>query len=236
MSTYARLAGVLFLVSVVVGGFGEGLAPAQLIASGDAATTVHNLVASNGLFRAGFAAYLVEALCDVALTVILFLLLRPLDRSLALFAVLFRVMATATYAFAELFYFVPSLLVSDDAYLRSFTADQVNALVLLSFKVFAVGGSMSLVFYGVGSVIVGYLIFRSGYVPGLIGLLWVLGGLSFVISTFTFVLAPTYSPAILEGPMIVAILSLALWWLLRGVDESAIQRKALSFAQSAERG
>jgi uncharacterized protein DUF4386 len=89
--------------------------------------------------------------------------------------------------------------------------------VLLSFNVYGVAGEMSLAFYGAGSVFVGYLLYRSTFVPRAFGVLWVLGGLCFVARTFSFVLAPAYSPAVLQLPMIVGILGLGLWWLARGV-------------------
>ena len=224
--TYARVAGVLFLVSLVAGGFGEGFAPAQLIVSGDAAATAHNVVASDALFRAGFAGYLVEGMCDAALTVILYVLLRPVDRALALFAVVFRILATATFAFAELFYLVPSLLVGNDSYLSSFTTAQRDSLVLLAFNVYGVGGEMSLAFYGAGSIFLGYLMYRSTYMPRVLGALWVLGGLCFIARTFSFVLAPAYSPAVLQVPMILAILLLSLWFLVRGVDATKWEARA----------
>src|SRR5690349_3943712 len=102
---YARIAGVLFLVSLVAGGFGEAYVPSRVIVSGDAAATARNIMAAQWLFRLGFAGYLVEAVCDVALTAFLYLLLRPVRKDLALLAVFFRLMGTATFAFAELFYY-----------------------------------------------------------------------------------------------------------------------------------
>ena len=71
VQTYARVAGVLFLVTVVAGGFGEAYAPAHLIVPGDATATAHNLLASDLLFRLSLVAYLAEVVCDVALTLLL---------------------------------------------------------------------------------------------------------------------------------------------------------------------
>ena len=73
--------------------------------SADAAATVKNIIASDSLFRLGFAAYLVEAMCDIGLTLILYILLRPVSRNLALLAAFFRLMGTGLFAVAELFYF-----------------------------------------------------------------------------------------------------------------------------------
>jgi len=95
VQTYARIAGVLFLLTILAGGFGEYYVPSKLIVSTDAAATAKNIIASDSLFRLGFLAYLVEALCDTGLTLVLYVLLRPVSRNLALLAVLFRLMSTA---------------------------------------------------------------------------------------------------------------------------------------------
>ena len=218
IQTYARIGGALFLVSLVAGGFGEGFAPASLIATGDAAATARHVINSDILFRVGFATYLVEALCDVALTVVLFVLLRPVNLVLSLGVVLFRLMATATFAFAELFYFAPSLIVGGDTYLKSFSTDQLNTLTLLSLNLYGVGGAISLVFYGIASIGIGYLMFRSGYLPRILGVLWAIGGAAFVLRTFAFVVIPNIPTAILQAPQILAILVLAIWLLARGVN------------------
>ena len=218
VQTYARIAGVLLLVSLVGGGFGEAYAPAQLIVAGNASATAHNVIASDLLFRLGFLGYLSEAVCDVALAFLLYVLLRSVHANLAFLAVLFRLMATATFAFGELFYFAPSLILGGDAYLKTFSSDQRNALALLSFNVYGFAGGMSQVFYGIASIVLGYLMFRSGYLPRVLGALLAIGGLGFVASTVALVLAPTYASSVLLLPTILAMLALALWLLVRGVD------------------
>jgi hypothetical protein len=148
--TYARIAGVVFLVSFVAGGFGEFYAPSQLIVPGNAATTAHKIIGSDLFFRLGFVAYLGEAVTDVALTFLLYVLLRPVQANLALLAVFFRLMATATFAFAELFYFAPSLILGGDGYLKTFSPDQLHALALLSLSVYSAAGYLYIVFYDPG--------------------------------------------------------------------------------------
>jgi hypothetical protein len=226
IQTYTRVGGVLFLVSLVAGGFGEGFAPGQLIASGDAAATARHILNSDAVFRVGFASYLVEALCDVALTVVFYVLLRPVNTVVTLGIVLFRVMATATFAFGELFYFAPSLIVGQDTYLKSFSPDQLNTLTLLSLNLYGIGGLISLVFYGVASIGIGYLIFRSGYFPRILGVLWAIGGAGFMLRTFAAVLVPNVPTAILQAPQIVAILIFAIWLLAKGVDAAKWEARA----------
>src|SRR5438552_10182608 len=125
---YARIAGVLFLISIVAGGFGELWVPSKLIVSADATATANNIKASESLFRMGFASYLVEAVCDVALALILYVLLRPVRKDLALLAAFFRLVATAIFGTAELFYFGASLILGGADYLKTFSPDQLNTL------------------------------------------------------------------------------------------------------------
>ncbi|HEY7094336.1 MAG TPA: DUF4386 domain-containing protein [Ktedonobacterales bacterium] len=233
IQTYARIAGVLFLLTLVAGGFGEAYAPSQLIVPGDATATAHNLLASDPLFRLGFVAYLVEVVCDVTLTLLLYVLLRPVHPNLALLAVFFRLMGTATFAFGELFYFAPSLILGSDAYLNTFSPDQLNTLALLSFNVYTAAFDLFTVF-GVASVLLGYLMLRSGYLPRVLGILWILAGLGFVTRNVVFVLAPDYASSLLLVPNALAVLSLGVWLLVRGVnvvkwnERAALNLSALS--------
>jgi hypothetical protein len=157
----------------------------------------------------------VEGVSDTALAAILYVLLRPVDRVLALIATFLHLMATATFAFAELFYFIPSLLLGGDSYLRSFTADQLNTLALLSLNVYAFGGVVFLLFYGLGSIGFGYLIVRSGYIPAVLGFLLLIGGVGFVLRNFALVLVPSISTTFVHLPTIIAILVLGLWLVAR---------------------
>ena len=218
VQTYARFAGVLFLVSFVAGGFGEAYVPSKLIVSGDAAATAENIKAFGSLFRWGFAGYLVEAACDIVLALIFYVLLRPVRKDIALLAAFFGLVGTAVFAAAELFYLAPLLILRGAGYLNTFSPDQLNTLALLSLKLFAYGGAMFTVFYGVAWVLRGYLIFRSGYLPRLLGVLMTLGGLAFITRNFLLVLAPAYAPGTLLLLMLPGGLSLAAWLLVRGVN------------------
>ncbi|HLL75098.1 MAG TPA: DUF4386 domain-containing protein [Pyrinomonadaceae bacterium] len=223
---YARVAGVLFLLSIAAGFFGEVYVPSKLIVSADAAATARNITTNNSLFRLGFAIYLVEALCDTALALILYVLLKPVVKSLALLSAFFGLISTALYAVAELFYFAASLIVGGADYLKTFSPDQLNTLALLSLKVFGHGAGIFMVFYGVASVLRGYLIFRSGFLPRFLGVLLMLAGLGFITKNFALVLAPAYASDVLLLPMFLAVVSLTVWLLVRGVDVPKWEAKA----------
>jgi hypothetical protein len=223
---YARFAGALFLISLLAGGFGEFFVPSQLIVSGNATATASNIVGSALLFRVGFAGYLIEAVCDVTLTLILFVLLRPVRTDFAILAVLFRLIGTATFAFAELFYFAVPLILGGASYLKSFSQDQLNALALLSINVYGLGSGIFTVFYGVASILFGYLMYRSGYLAKVLGALLALGGCGFVIRNFALVVTPAFAPAFLLLPTVVAALALTGWLLVKGVDLTRWEARA----------
>jgi len=216
--TYTKVAGVLMLLSFVGGGFGEAYVPSKLIAANDAAATVENLKVSDYMFRLGFAGYLVEACCDVSLALIFYVLLKPVDKYVSLLAAFLGLIGTATFAAAELFYFAPTLLLRNGSYLKSFTPDQLNALALLSLNLFGLGAVIFTAFYGLGWVLRGYLMFRSGYFPKFLGVLMALAGLGFIVSNFMVVLAPHYNASWLPAFMVPGALLLTVWLLIKGVD------------------
>ncbi len=218
VQTYARIVGVLFLVSFIAGGFGEMYVPSKILVSGDASATARNILASEALFRLGFASYLVEALCDVTLALLLYALLRPVHRDLALLGAFFRIVATVVFCTGELFCFAALPILKRADQLAAFAPDQVAALALFSLKLYNVGTGVSMVFYGVPTAIFGYLVWRSGYLPRVLGALLALAGLCFVAFTFLLVLAPAYATSLLYVPMMVAGVPFAVWLLAKGVD------------------
>jgi hypothetical protein len=220
------MTGIALLISIVAGAFGELFVPTRIVVTGDAAATAKNMVASAMLFRLGFAGYLVEAVCDISLTLLFYLLLKPVRRDLALLAAFLRLVSTATFAVAEFFYFASSIILGGTDYLKTFTPDQVSALALLSLDLYGYGGGLFMVFHGAASVLLGYLMFQSGYIPKFLGALFALAGVGFVLKNFTLVLAPEYASDFLLFPMFLAMLSMALWFVVRGVDVSKWRERA----------
>lgn len=229
VQAYARIAGVLFLLSMIAGGFGEFYVPSKLIVSRDAAATANNITAFMSLFRLSFASYLVEAVCDVALAWIFYVLLRPVRRDLALLAAFFGLVSTATFAIAELFYFAASFILGGADYLKAFSPEQVSSLAMLSLKFYGVGSGVFMVFYGIACILRGYLIFRSDYLPKVLGVLLALAGVGFVTHNFLLILAPAYASDFLLLPMFLAGVSLTVWFLAKGVDVAKWDAKAAAF-------
>lgn len=221
---YARAAGLLFLISMVAGGIGEAYVPAKLIVSGDAAATVANIANHNLLYRIGFATFMIESFCDVTLALIMYALLRPVNRQLSLLAAFFGLMATALFAVAELFYFAPTIM--DAAYLKTFSPDQLNTLVLLSMKFCGYAGMIFTGYYGVAWLVRSCLIWKSSYLPKFLGLLMGIGGAGFVLRNIAMILAPQYASDVFLMLMFPGGLAMTVWLLVKGVDVAKWNAKA----------
>jgi hypothetical protein len=227
--TYARTGGVLYLIIIVVGLFGEAFVRNRLIVSGDARATASNLRSMESLWRFHIAGELFLLICAVALLLILFVLLRPVSRDVALLAVFFNLVAIGVEAATTLSLVQALFPLGNAAYLKAFAPEQLYAMASLSLKLHSYGFGTSLIFFGCFCLVIGYLIFRSGYLPKALGVLMQIAGLSYLTNSFALVLAPAVAnrlfPAILL-PAFVAETSLCLWLLVKGVNVPKWQEQA----------
>jgi len=221
---YARIAGALIAISLLAGGFGESFVPGKLMGAGDFHATSLRVAASLGLFRAGFAAYLIEAACDLALAAIFYVLLRPVSRPLSLIAAFFGVFCTATFAVGESFYYLAAVPQLDAHFAAALGPDACNRFAYLCLKIYGTIFSIFAGFYGVETMLRGYLFFRSGYFSCVLGCLLLLGGAGFIIKNLCAVFAPQYDSMLLVFPMLVAMLSMAVWLPVKGLDRDRLER------------
>jgi hypothetical protein len=199
----------LYLVIIVAGILGPLLTRGQLIVPGDANATAQSIAASPELWRLGVAVDIVMQLCDVPVMLILFLLLSPVSMHIALLALLFNIVQTATLVANQLTLVAADLL----------SAGQ-PALADVAIQAYSYGEALGLVFFGFTLLGVGYLIRHSGYLPWIIGALLQVAGVSYVVNSFLLLAAPHLANIIFLIPSFVAELSLALWLLVKGVDAS----------------
>lgn len=217
VKSYSRAVGILLILTIVGGWFGEMYVP-SLMMTPDAATTAANLRLNDGLFRLGFAAYLVEAFSDIVLAWLFYILLRPVHRDLALLAAFFGLVSTMLFAVTKMLYFSAPMFLSGRAYLAAFPPEQLDALAAAFLSLYGWLSGLTMLFYGIAWIIRGWLAFGSGYLPRFLGAIMVAAGLGFSAKTVTYVLAPAYSSDLLLAPMFVNIIVLAVWMLARGVD------------------
>jgi hypothetical protein len=217
----ARIGGVLYLVIIAIGTVGQAVVQGRIVVPGNAAATAANLRSMGWLWRLGVAGEAVLLMCATALGLILYVLLRRVGHALALAAAFFNLVTIAIEGVAAVFLAMALAPLSGAAFLEGFAPAQLEALAILSIRSHAVGFGLALVFFGVECVILGYLIYRTGYLPRSIGVLMAIAGVCYVVNSFALLLSPPLAsrlfPAILI-PALIAELSLALWLLVKGVD------------------
>ena len=217
----ARVGGVFYLVIIAAGFFSEGYVRGSLIVSRNADATARNILHSELLYRLGGAAEFVTLSCDVAVALILYNLLRPVNRSLALLAAFFRLVFSAVYATLSLAHFAPLLLLKGAG--TAFTVAQLQALTMLSFKLHALGYNFSLVFFGIHCALVGGLIAYSGIIPRLVGVLLMIAGACYLTNSFAILIVPAFADTLFPYillPGFAAELSLAVCLLVLGLNAS----------------
>jgi hypothetical protein len=202
------------------GGWGESHVPNTLLLAKDLAGTAQRVASSVGLFRSSFAAYLIEAACDITLNVLLYALLRPVSRNLSLLAACFGLMGTAVFGAGEMLYFAAALPTVDADVARVISPEAKASLTYLCLTIYGYGFGIFAMFYGVAAAVRGYLIWRSGYLPRALGGVLIFGGASFIAKNFLVVLAPRYDLPYVIVPMFLALASLMLWLLIKGVDRA----------------
>jgi hypothetical protein len=219
----ARVAGALYLYIFAAGLFAEAFVRGRLIVPGDAAATASNILANETLFRLGFSLELLHLACDVAIAAILYLLFRPVSRVVSVLAAFMRLASAVILAVASIGHFTALRLLSGSEYLAVLPAGEAQALALLALRLHADGYAISLLFFAFACAALGWLILRSSLIPKLVGALLVLAGACYFVNSFAGFVAPGFAaklfPAILV-PSALAELALALWLLLKGIDET----------------
>ena len=218
---YARTAGILYLINIACGIFGELVVRGHLVVAGDAASTAHNVLASEMLFRWGIVGDLIMHITDVPSDLLFYVLLRPVSKDLSLLAMLFAMLQTAILCANKLNLVAVLLLLGGGNGLKAFAPDQISALASLSLSLHEEGFAVGLVFFGFSCLVTGYLMFRSGYLPRTIGALQVIAGVSYLINSFALLLAPSLAarlfPAIVV-PAFLGELATCLWLIVKGVN------------------
>src|SRR5438270_6657633 len=176
----ARITGVFFLLTILTGIFAQGFVSGRLVVDGDAAATATNILAQRGLFQLGFAVYLIEMSCQIAMTALFYELLKPAGRSISLLAAFLGLTGCVIKTFSRLFFIAPLFVLGGAYYLSVFSTEQLQALALLFLKVNDRGAAIALVFFGFYALLTGYLIIRSAFLPRLLGVLSILGGLGWL--------------------------------------------------------
>ena len=227
--TLARIGGVIYLIIIVSGIFGEVLVRDALIVSGDAAATANHIMTSELRWRIGIAGDLLMHVCDIPLMLIYYILLKPVNRHLALLAILFNVVQSAVLVATKMNLFMPLFLLGGASYFNAFEPAQLQALSYLSLKMDGYGFGVGLIFFGFECLVLGYLIFRSGFLPRFLGVFMGIVGACYLVNSFALTLSPAFAGAIFPAilvPCFIGESSLCLWLIVKGVDPKRWNERA----------
>ena len=225
----ARITGVFYLLNILTGIFAQGFVSEKLVV-GDASATAANILAHKDLFQLGFAVYLIEMACQVAVTALLYDLLKPVSRSVSLTSAFISLLVIAINTFGRLFYIAPLFVLGGGPYLAAFNVEQSQALALLFLKLNDKAAEMGLVYFGFYALLTGYLILRSTFLPRILGVLSMCGGVGWL--TFLY---PPLAHRLFLYVLAVALLgaaSLIVWLLVKGVDVQRWRERARAASAS----
>jgi len=200
--------------------------------SGDAGTTASNITTSQGLFSMCSGVELVILLSEMALSVLLYALLKPVNKTLSLVAAVSRLAMTTIHGVNLLNHFIVLLLLGGAGYLTVFQPNQLQALVTLFLDSYSYGYTIGIVFFTLHTFTLAYLIFKSGYFPKILGVLFMIAAFGYLIDSFSHVLIANYKtgPIYLTLPIAIAEIAFPLWLLIKGVNGEKWKKRALESA------
>src|SRR5215216_5114976 len=218
---YARVAGFLLLFIVLIAPFSQLYVPSTLVVPGDATATANNIGTSGWVLHLGIVSDSLVFLIEIVLCVLLYILLRPVSRTLSLVAAFARLAMTVVQGINLLPYFIALLLLSGAGYLTVFEPAQSDALALVFLNAHGYGIFVWQLFFGFHLAVLGYLIYESGYFPWILGVAIVFAALGYLIDAYGNILYPEYAETfgLVAGVgALIGELPFFLWLAIKGVN------------------
>ncbi len=221
----ARVAGAFQLLEALTAGFGQVIVLDKLVVSGNAAATAANILGHERLFWLGFASSLIGVAFHIAWVLLMYELLRPVNRSISLLAAFVILVGCAIQALTSLLYLAPLLILQGGSSLNAFTAEQLQALALMFLKLNQYAYNIDLVFFGLWCVLTGYLIFRFTFLPRILGVLLAISGLGYVTYLYPPLAYYLFMPYLAVASALGEI-PLELWLMVMGVNAQRWKEQA----------
>lgn len=220
----AKIVGFLYLFAMAISIFGESVR-GRLILPHDAAQTASSIVASEALFRLSIVGDLVIYVCDIILFWGIYVILKRVNKDIALLAAFFRLVETAILGATTLTAFIALRLLSGADYLRVVETAQLQALARGFLSIYGIGLSVGFVFLGLGSAIFSYLWLKSRYIPRGLAWLGIFGSLLMAIMSLVTMVFPVVWDRVGMAymmPMGLYEIGLGLWLLIKGLQEPSL--------------
>ena len=221
----ARMAGVCQLLEALTATFGQVIVRGRLVVAGNAAATAANILGHERLFWLGFVSSLMGVAFHLAWALLMYELLKPVNRSLSLLAAFFILVGCAMQALTGFLYLAPLLILQAGSSASAFTLEQLQALALLFLKLNQYAFNIDLVFFGLWCVLTGYLIFRSTFLPRILGVLLAISGLGYVTYLYPPLAYYLFIPYIAAASALGEI-PLELWLIVMGVNAQRWKEQA----------
>jgi len=212
----ARMAGVCQLMEAVTAAFGEVIIPGKLVVAGNAAATAANILGHERLFWLGFVLSLIGVAFHIAWALLMYELLNPVNRSLSRLAAFVILVGCAIQALTSLLYLAPLIILQGGSSLSAFAPEQLQALALVFLRLNDYAFQIYLVFFGVWCLLIGYLIFRSTFLPRILGVLLAISGLGWVTYLYPPFAHRVYP--IIAAASALGEIPLELWLIVMGVN------------------
>ncbi len=218
----ARVAGFLYLLLTLLGLFGLEYVPSALFVTGDAAATAHNIATHEMLFRLAIVSELVAIVLELFVALALYRLFKSVDQTQALLLVILGgLIPVPLYFLNALNYIAALLLVRGGDFLAVFSAPQRDALAMLFLRLHHYELLASFVFAGLWLFPFGMLVFKSGFLPRILGIWLIVNGFAYLAITFSGFLTPQYSDAVgnVTSPILFGEIAIMLWLLIMGARQ-----------------
>src|SRR3989339_284844 len=215
----ARLAGLLYLIWVITGLYGIFFLPSQTIVKGDTAATANKILANEFLFRTGITNDIISTTIWVFIALVIYRLFKQVNERQAKLLVALVIVQIPAVFFMEALN-ITSLMILKGEVLKTFEISQRQDLAMLFFKINDYGSIVLETFWGLWLLPFGQLVYKSMFIPRILGVLLILNGIAYIIPSFTSLLFPYYQTIVSQFALpfwILGEISIMLWLLIKGV-------------------
>ena len=226
LSKTARLAGTAYIIIFISGIFANFLVLENIVVPGDANSTIINIESNTLLFRTGILSFIIMVIADLLVAWALYLLFVPVNKNLSLLAAWLRLVNVTIFGVALFNLFNVLHVINDTTYFSSIDNSLLQAQVMLFFESFNNTWLLGLIFFGLHLLVLSYLIIKSNFISKIIGLILTLAAFGYLIDSLAQLLLPNYADykdiflLIVVVPGVIGELSLALWLLIKGADQT----------------
>ena len=223
-STRGRILAALYLAVIAGGIIAQLFIADSLVVRSDAAATAANILANKSLYRLALTIFMLEMAAQMALSMLFYDLLKPVNRSVARLAAIFGLTASGIKTMARLFFYAPLIVLSGAPYLSVMEPAQLEALSFLFLRINSQGAAIALIFFGFETVLRGWLVFKSGFLPRFLGVISTIGGIGWL----TYLWPPLGSRVFTAVALfaIIGVIATTGWLFIRGVDDVKWRERA----------